>query len=103
MHPYSCVYLYFYAAILMKQYFNIILCTLVTKYKVILNFNFSHAIYPVGHSATLKSKHYNMRIDLSIGGEAMTGLHTDRIYFYANIRIIMRQLIINNQNTQIKK
>ena len=26
--------------------FNIILCTLVTKYKDILNFNFSHTIYP---------------------------------------------------------
>ena len=44
LHP--CVYLYIYATVLLKQLFNIILCTLVTKYKVMLNFSFSHTIYP---------------------------------------------------------
>ena len=39
--------LFFYATVLLK--FNINLCTLVTKYTVILNFNFSHTIYPQWH------------------------------------------------------
>ena len=50
MHLYPCVYLYFYAAVL---------CTLITKYIVILKFlkfSFSHAIYPyVVHNATLRT------------------------------------------------
>ena len=44
MHLYRCVYLYFYATIVMKQY--LITCTLVTKYTVVFNFSFSHSIYP---------------------------------------------------------
>ena len=45
MHFYPCVYLYFCATCFVETIFNIILCTLVTKYTDILNFNFSHTIY----------------------------------------------------------
>ena len=50
MHIYPSVHLYFYAKVLLKQYlmlmFNVNLCTLIAKYTIILNFNFSHTIYP---------------------------------------------------------
>ena len=44
MHLYPCVYLYFYATVILTI-FNIILCTICYKIKVILNLNLSHTIY----------------------------------------------------------
>ena len=41
MHLFPCVYLYFHETI-----FTNILCTFITKYTLILNFNFSNTIYP---------------------------------------------------------
>ena len=46
MHLYLCVNLYFYATIVMKQYLITFYAHFFTKYAVILNFNFSHTIYP---------------------------------------------------------
>ena len=46
MHLYLSVSLYFYAFLFVETIFNVDICTLVTKYRVILNFNFSHTIYP---------------------------------------------------------
>ena len=47
VHLYLSVYLYFYATVcFVELILNIDLCTLFIKYTIILNFNFSHTIYP---------------------------------------------------------
>ena len=52
--PLSLCLFIFSCYIFDETIFNIILCILITKLTVILNFNFSHTISSVVHSATLR-------------------------------------------------